>query len=525
MLRKILRALIVWVEGMVFFVLISACQTSPQPPDVDTAAVFKGGTVTRQEVKDAVDKLLGALGDKGDASKHFNTSKMYRQIIEKIALDQMIKLRISELKLDKRESFTHAMKHISEELNISKLHTRAHDQQIKVSAEEIRKRYEQEQTLYGQASLSEATEAIRSQLEAEKEAQYFEKYLDDLRKKAAVTRYDELLMAPEPNEAELRMHYEQNRSIYAKASFDEAKQGVKDKLIIDTTEKWFQENRYRTLVTIHGKRFTVGEFYDELAELAPSEKALYQNFDSMKLLLDKMIDRMLIVEDTYDQMLDSESKDERGHVSEELLRQVLHQEEVDDQIVISEDEITAFFDKNADSFNTPPRVKINYLRISAGQTDPERAQAEQKVKEAYKRLKPGFFNKGEPFEKIASEYSEDAETAQNGGSIDGWISESAEVIEELAGHGFHENILGLKEKDISRPFMFGGSFYIVQVRKREGPNPVVLADAREAIRGELEARKHQEMTLQMENSLLAQAELIIFDKTIDRMIESAGKEE
>lgn len=525
MILKLLNKYIYWFGSMMFVILLSGCQNSTEPPEPDTVAIFEGGKVTRQELKEAIDELEKVFGVNDDVRKQINNETAYRKLIESIVLDRMVKQKISELKLDKTADFAHTMKHIGEELNISELHTRAHDRLIKVSDGEIKQRYEQNRQLYGQTTLSEISESIRSQIEAEKEKKFFEEYLENLRKNAVVTRYDELLEAPEPNEAELRMYYEQNRTLYPKQSYEEARNSVLNKFRPEKKEKWFKDIRNRTLVTVHGKSFTVGEFYDELIELGPSNQDLYQSFDSMKLLLDKMIDRMLIIEDTYDQMLSSETKNERGHVKEDLLMQIFHQEEVDDQIVVTEEETQAFFDENRKALMQPPRVQINYLRISAGQTEPERKIAEKKVKEAYAKLKPGFFRTGLPFEQVALEYSEDAETAQKGGSIDGWISESSGLIEELAGHGFHENVLGLMENDISRPFMFGDSYYIVQARAREDAQPYALEDVRESIKIELEARKHEEMTLQMEKTLLDQAKITMFDKPIEAMLENRKLEE
>lgn len=529
MTGKLLYKYIYWLGGMMFVVLLSGCQNTTEPPGPDTLAVFAGGKVTRQELKEAIDGLENVFGVNDDLQKQMekeiHNETAYRKMIEGIVLERMVGQKIADLKLDKTADFAHTMKHIGEELNISELHTRAHDSQIKVSDGEIKQRYEQNRQLYGQTTLSEVSESIRSQIEAEKEKKYFEEYLEKLRKNAVITRYDELLEVPEPNEAELRMYYEQNRALYPKQTYEKARNSILNKLLPEKKEKWFKDIRNRTLVTIHGKSFTVGEFYDELIELGPANKDLYQSFNSMKQLLDKMIDRMLIIEDTYDQMLGSETKDERGHIKEDLLRQIFHQEEVDDQIVVTEEEIQAFFNENRNVLMQPPRVQINYIRISAGQTEPERKIAEKKVKEAYAKLNPGFFRKGLPFEEVVLEYSEDADTAEKGGSIDGWISESSGLIEELAGHGFHENVLGLMESDISRPFMFGDSYYIVQVRAREDAQPYALEDVRESIKIELEARKHEEMTVEMEKTLLDQAKITLFDKPIEAMLENRKLEE
>ena len=507
-------------------IFLSSCDNSPKPPDVDTIAVYKNGKVTRKDVSDEVDKLYRALGKNEETIRRLNNKKNYEKLVEGIVLDRMVKQKIIALKLDKRENIKHVMKHISEELNLSELHTRAHDKQIKVSDEEIKSRYEIDRPLYSQATLTQASEQIRSQIQKEKESRYFETYLEELQKNAVITRNDELLRVPPVNEAELRIHYDQNRTLYADQSYKQALNSIKETLQKAITEKWFRENRQRTLLTIHGKRLTVGQFYQEIEELPEMERNRYNDFTSLSALLDKMIERMLVVEDTYDQMLDSETKNERGHIRDDVLKQVLHQEEVDDQIKISEEEIKTFYDNNSNGFVTPPRIQINYLRINAGQTEQEKKNAEMRVREAYRKLKPGLmrFKKGEPFSKIATEYSEDKETAKNGGSLEGWISESAEIIEEIASHSFHENVLGLGEKDISRPFLFHGSYYIVQVRERQDPSPIPFDDARIAIEAELRARKHDKLSMQMEKTIIDQSELIIFDQAIESILKDNNME-
>jgi parvulin-like peptidyl-prolyl isomerase len=217
-------------------------------------------------------------------------------------------------------------------------------------------------------------------------------------------------------------------------------------------------------------------------------------------------------------MLNTETRSDLDHIREDILRQVLHQEEVDDKIQISEDEIRAFYDKNLDVYVTPPRVQINYIRVSIGQTDAEQERAEKKIKDAFAKLKPGLFKQGTPFSTIAMGYSEDPETAKNGGALEGWISEDANIIAEIANHGFHENVLGLGENEISRPFIFRGSYYIVQVRKRQGSIPIPFEEAKELIKSDLKARKHEELARDMEKTLIEKAGIVIFDSVIETML-------
>jgi len=438
---------------MISAALISGCGKSPQPPDANTVAVFEGGRITRQEVKADIDKLITAFGKDNETSRQLRNRNSYRKFIEGMILDRIVMRKITDLKLDKRKNIMHAMKHVSEDMIISELHSRAHEQQIKVSDEEIRNRYEQDRQDFGQATLVQATEQIRAQLLAEKGKVYSQDYINNLRMNAAISRNDELLQIPEPSEADLQMDYEKNRAAYSDKPFEEVRDSVYETVQAKNTERWLQETR-----------------------------------------------------------------NEHGRIRVDILRQVLHQGEVNDQIQVSDEEIQDFFQKNFTMFVSQPRVQINYIRIDAGQTDAERNMAEKKVKAAYGRLKPGLFRKGEPFDKIAEEYSEDPETAKNGGSLSGWISESTEIFMEIANYGFHENVLGLGKKDISRPFLFHGSYYLVQVRERQEPNPMAFEEAREMIESEIKARKYDELAEQMENTLLKQANPVIFEKVIDLML-------
>ena len=222
-------------------------------------------------------------------------------------------------------------------------------------------------------------------------------------------------------------------------------------------------------------------------------------------------------------MLNTKNKDEIEHFREDILRQVFHQEEVDDRLEVSQEEMKEFYNEHKAKYVEPPRAKISYIRIGRGQTKDEYDRGEKKIKEAYKKIKPGFWKKGEPFEKVAQEYSEDPETAPQGGEIDEWIYESNDPLNELVSHFFHQKIFGLGVGKISSPFYFQGSWYIVKVRERQEPRQLTFEEAREPIKAELTAIKHDEITRKMEKSLLESANLVIYDKVIKSMLKEKLK--
>lgn len=494
------------------------CMKNEKPPAPGIVATFEGGQISRKEVEDYLNKLV--KGADPDAVRQLRRKDVYKSIVSTLALDYMIQEKIKEKKLDKKENVKHVMKHISEEMNIDELHSRAHKGGIKVSETDIRRYYEDNRKQYEGTSLIEVKEEIRNILQAEKENDYFRNYMDELKKNAVITREYRLLKVPEPTEPEMRLYYEENRKTFGSPEkpFPEVKDQIMESLRKEKEKKWFEQNRSRTLFTIHGKRYTAGEFYQELGELPLPEQERFQGFEGLKTLMDRMIERLLVVEDTYDQMLNTENREEIKHVRDDILKQLLHQEEVDDKVEISDEEIKTYYDSHKKELAEPPQVKISYIRIYGGQTADEKERAEENVKEAYNKLKLGFWKKGEPFEKVALEYSEDPETARKGGEIDGWISESSNLFEEIATHIFHENVLSLSAREISPPFYFQGSYYIVKVRKRKEPRPLSFEEAREQIKAELSAKKHEELTYKMGQTLLEKANLVIYDEEIESML-------
>ncbi|MBZ0291519.1 MAG: peptidyl-prolyl cis-trans isomerase [Anaerolineae bacterium] len=281
------------------------------------------------------------------------------------------------------------------------------------------------------------------------------------------------------------------------------------------TDIWFQENADRTLLTINGRRYTVGQFYREYQELAPTIQAQFSGSEGMRNLAEKLIERLLLVEDTYDQLLDSQNQPLIEDARLEVLKQMMDQEDVDDQIEVTDEEMRQFYDENQDLMAQPPEARIRYIRIGLGSSEDEAQRARERADEAYNRLVPGALQSGEDFAAIAREYSEDPETAANGGEFPGWIGESNDLLAEIELHPFHERVLTLRPGEISPIFEFGDSLYIVQVIERTEPESLTFEQARPYIQEILYQQEHEALTAQLENTLLEQAGLTIYPGVLE----------
>ncbi len=519
----------------------------------------------------------------------------------------------AERQPDQEEAFQHSMQHITDEINLESFEIQLHSGSIPVAESEIQGYYAANREQFGELPLTEVREEIRQTLVSEREQEYVEDYIGQLKANASITRNFELLEVPIPPEDDLRRYYDDNRDqlrlprqatvtelefpigeneamarqaaddallkLRSAAGFEEVAQAspaallsgemvvsegmrdaeweaavfqltegeigrvfragesffvvrlnqlqaariqtyeeVRDILLHEVgaqaSEKWFEDNGSRTLFTLRGRQYSLGEFYQEYRELPLPTQAQFAETDGMMRLAELLIERLLLVSATYDQLLDVENEPLVAEARLQVLIQMMDQEEVDDQIEITEEEIDQFYQLNAELMALPPQVRIRYIRIGLGSSQDEAERGRQRADEAYKKLVPGFFQSGAAFEQIALEYSEDPETAVNGGELPGWIGETDDILAEIELHPFHEVVLPMRQGEISRPFDFGGSLYIVEVIERSEPEPLSPEQARPYIEQILTDQEHDQLSAQLQEGLLEQVDLVVYRQVL-----------
>ncbi len=297
-------------------------------------------------------------------------------------------------------------------------------------------------------------------------------------------------------------------------SLGEVRSEVLDVVQQQKADEWFDGNASKTLVMLKGKQYTLGQFYQEYKEIPVSTMAQYAGAAGMKKLAESLIERLLLVEDTYDQLLDSQNKPMAEEARLEVIKQMMHQEEVDDKIQVTDEEIQKYYDENSSLMSIPPKTRIRYIRIGLGQTEDEQKAARARADEAYKKLVPGFFQQGTDFAQVAQEYSEDPETATKGGELPDWISESDDVFNEIKAHPLHQAAAALQPGDISSPSESGDSLYIVQVIERTEAEKLPFEQAKSYIKEILTERKHEEQLTQLGENLLRQANVVIYNTVL-----------
>lgn len=282
-----------------------------------------------------------------------------------------------------------------------------------------------------------------------------------------------------------------------------------------TAAAWFTANASKTLLTLKGKQYTLGEFHQEYQELAPDTQAQYAGAEGMKKLAERLIERMLLVEDAADQLLNVENKPLVDEARLQVLQQMLHQEEIDDKLEVTDQELQEYYAANQALLVQPPQSRIRYIRVGLGASEDEEKAARTRADEAYRKLVPGLFQQGADFATVALEYSEDPETAAQGGEFPDWIGESDDPLTEAQLHSFHEAVLSLPLNTVSPPFAFGDSLYIVEVIERTEAQPLTFEQAKPYIQDFLIHEKHDEEELKLQERLLSEANFVIYEQVLN----------
>jgi peptidyl-prolyl cis-trans isomerase SurA len=188
-------------------------------------------------------------------------------------------------------------------------------------------------------------------------------------------------------------------------------------------------------------------------------------------------------------------EDLKGQIRRELSIQKLFNKEITSHITITDADVANFYNSNKASFNlAEPQVHMAQVVVSPN-PDPnvrnlkndkarDAEEAKKKIQTIEARLK-----QGEDFGMIAQNYSEDPNTAANGGDL-GFVPESAF---EKTSMELRKVILGLKPGEISPIIPMPDGYRILKVISKEPSGQRELTDPRvqQSIRETLLNRKDQ----------------------------------
>jgi peptidyl-prolyl cis-trans isomerase C len=304
-------------------------------------------------------------------------------------------------------------------------------------------------------------------------------------------------------------------------ALEEVEGEIRSVLRAERERQRYAENRTRTLVVVNGQRYTLGDFLAEAESIAPQHRHHFEGFDGKRTLLDRLIERLLILQSASGRMADLRNKEDIEETRRHLLAEMLHQEEMTAEKEPTAEDLKDYFQRNQTRYQPRPRMKISVIEVRRGETEEADRRARAKAEVARKRVQPAgilFWRRGEDFAAVAREVSEERETAQKGGDVDGWFTHPGAVLMDLESHRAYDHILSLRAGEVSDVIPLGGQYYIVRVRERQELPPLPFDRVKDEVRADVVRERHRDVLARMEQELVKRMNLVIHEDRVNEVL-------
>ncbi len=187
----------------------------------------------------------------------------------------------------------------------------------------------------------------------------------------------------------------------------------------------------------------------------------------------------------------------RRTIGERLAIGRLLARQIRSSILLSEDEITKYYESHQDKFRRVPEAEIHHALFPVG-PDQDEASVRRRVDEALAKIRAGA-----DFVATAKEYSDDP----FGSGADLLTVRRGELAPEIEAVAF-----GLPAGAVSEPIRTPAGFHLIKIERVRAEPVAPLADVRDAIREEIFQEKFDAKRKDYVASLRAKASIQVFMK-------------
>lgn len=233
----------------------------------------------------------------------------------------------------------------------------------------------------------------------------------------------------------------------------------------------------KVLVDINGDKITEGDL-NFLGDVNPRLKAQISNPAGQKRILDNLVEQEVLYQQAVKEGLNRDSK---VKAKIDLYRKVI----IAQSLVDSEIEKAAkkYYDTNAEEFK---KLKLSQIMVkyaspeemkNAKKNPKEKLHGEEEALKIANELKAKI-DKGEAFDKVAAEGSEDVATKSRGGDL-GLVSKNDNRLTSRGMGPILEKAYEMKVGEVAGPIKTSKGYHIITVTR--GVEPESFDEAKEAI--------------------------------------------
>jgi peptidyl-prolyl cis-trans isomerase C len=250
----------------------------------------------------------------------------------------------------------------------------------------------------------------------------------------------------------------------------------------------------QALATVNGHVITVRDFQTKWSELPGFIQAVYSHEDGRKELLNELINRELLLQEAMRRKIDQKPAfaDQVEKFRERMLLDAMLQEEVENRIAVSEEELSAYFKAHKDKLPPIEEVRAQHILV----------KSDALARDLLKRLA-----RGESFARLAKAYSQDSGTKDHGGNL-GAIRRGQTRPE------FEAALFSLKPGQISDVVKTPSGYHIVRVQDRRRVKPLHLQEARDEVRREVIKEKERRYFEELVGGLRAKASIQVMEPVL-----------
>jgi peptidyl-prolyl cis-trans isomerase C len=245
------------------------------------------------------------------------------------------------------------------------------------------------------------------------------------------------------------------------------------------------ENENDKILARVGKvTITQSELEARLTMLPPQFRARYDSPEGRRNLLEQTITYKLLAQEARRLGIDKQAEVSRKiqEATDSIIVQELTQQEISGRIVVSEEDVRAYYEANRAGYSKPETVNARLIFFEAkdGAGADVRTQQKNKADKALKRLKAG-----EDFDALAKELSDDSRTKRRGGTT-GFFARGRRA--KVYGDAFEQQAFSLKPGELSPVFAGKDGWYILTVVEKKDAYEQTLDE----VRSRIERTLHQE---------------------------------
>jgi len=173
-----------------------------------------------------------------------------------------------------------------------------------------------------------------------------------------------------------------------------------------------------------------------------------------------------------------------ANLARSIRQQKWMQSQVQGKDTVTEDDAKKFYDSNTKEFANPDLVKASHIlfRTPENATPDQQKAAEAKAKAAIVRA-----NKGEAFDKLASELSEEPGAAQRGGDL-GYFPKD-KMVPEFATAAFAQKTGSVSAAPVKTKF----GYHVIKVTDKKPAGTATFEEAKAQIMQFLQAQKRRDV--------------------------------